>query len=648
VSLAGEVREVVVIGGSFERYAPDALGVKFFGAKTNVASSSSSEDASASDLSPVRAAMKKLRPDHPRKLLINAVLEGESFAERGERDEAMYAVCSTIAWLSPARRPEMTPEILAELLRPSLEVWASEADAEKPIEEEMEKAVEKFESAFDNRAEDDAKRFADAEKIRRGLKLDGQEVDEKTVNGTSRFYAVVQAPKNQYFVWNFAKQEVPLPGEGYRVVDQSLLFAVCKDFWSNCSDGFSLRTYEQGKDKIKSDRQIIDEYGSPALSVIGHLNLQESYFDIGTREFHRAMCPFRVTKAERDPDIEGWLTLFGASAHDKFLDWLALIPRLDQANSALYLEGDKDVGKDLFASGVAQLWRPNGPSKYNRLTSSRFNTDMFACPFVWLNEGIDSTIRHSSVFIRELVAATSHDLEGKYDNVTRVIGAIRLYIAANNDNVLATIASEDMSEGDLPAVVQRFFHVKADPRSATYLKDHKRDLRSWVEDDRIARHVLWLAKTRATELADGKFLVEGEASSIHRALINRGDKNELVLEWLANFIERPNKVLQAYASGGGPPLARVGDGGVFVNTKAFVDHQNIYRGGKELDRKLILLPGVASRILARLAGGRQRRFGDGRERYHAVNPERVFEWAERAQIGDVEVMKRNLAKVIEE
>lgn len=643
----GEPRDVVVVDGTHTRVSLADLGV-VLRTRTRVEPSPEVEAPpvlGVPDLGDVRLAMKKLKPDHPRKAMIEAVLAGESFALRGERDSALYAVCSTIAWFTPARRPEMTPQVLAELLRPSLAVWASEPDAEKTLEEEIEKAIEKFESAFENRAEDEKKRFADGEVVRRGLKLDGQPVTEETVNGASRFYSVIQTSENDYFVWNFGKQEVPLPRTGYYgPFGQRKLFGVCKDFFSNCSEGFSLKTYEQGKDKIKSDKQILDEYGTTAIKVVGHLDLQESYFDVATRTFHRAMAPLRVTKAERDPDIEEWLALFGASQREKFFDWVAAIPKLDQANSALYVEGPKDCGKDLFASGVAQLFRTSGPCKYNRLTTSRFNTDMFACPLIWLNEGVDSTIKQSNVFIRDLVSSTSHDIEGKGVDVDKVVGAIRLYIAANNANVLSKIADEDTSEGDLPAIVQRFFHVEASPEAVAYLAAKKQDLVSWVKDDRIARHVLYLAETR-TPKTDTKFLVEGESSTIHRALIHRGDRNEIVLEWLANLMEKPEKVIQVYRGQKQNPLALVGDGHVYVNTKALVDHQDIYRS-KELDRKHVLLSGVAARVLSQLAGGRQKRFDWGRERYHAINPECVFEWVERTQIGDAEVMKANLARVI--
>jgi hypothetical protein len=413
-----------------------------------------------------------------------------------------------------------------------------------------------------------------------------------------------------------------------------------------------LKTFSRGEEKNKSAKQIVEEYGSAALKLVGHLALQESYFDIVDRVFHEAMCPMRVLGAERDPEIEEWLVLLGASNPDKLLDWVATIPRLNEPNSALYVEGVKDVGKDLFAWGVSRLWRTQGAAPYANV-SERFNKEMFECPLIWLNEGIDGSAKASSAFIRRLVAATGHGLERKGQDVQPVLGSIRLFIAANNDSVLLSLANEDLGEADLDAVAQRFLHIKASPEAAHYLESKKRvdpnALKSWVQEERIARHVLYLAETR-TVTAGRKFLVDGEQSDVHRALINRGEKNELVLEWLTNFLEKPDKVMRLYQDKKEYPLAVVGDGGVFVNTKAFVDHQGFFRPttGKNSDHKLVLLPGIASRILARLSGGRQRRFGENRERYHAINPQRVFEWAERTQVGDVEKMKKNLTRLFSE
>jgi hypothetical protein len=634
--------DVTVVGGTFARSALSAL-VLIAPASAPASAPATATAAPAVDLDPVRKGMKKLKPDNPRKPMIDAILKGESFAERGERDDAMYAAASTIAWLQAARRPEMTPGVLVELLRPSLEAWTVEPDADKTIEEEMEKALTKFESAFEQRAERDAEqeaeRFKDANAIRRGLRFKGEEPTKEAVNGTARFFSIIQT-SNASYIWNFAKGEIPYAPIGYHgPIKESQLFNVCKDFWENSSEGYSLRTYTKGEERNKGVKQILEEYGSAALKLEGNLTLQESFFDIETRTFNEAMCPFRVVQPERDPVIEEWLTLFGASNHEKLLDWIATIPQLEEPNSALYLEGVKDVGKDLFASGVARLWRTSGPALYERV-SERFNKDMFECPFVWLNEGVDGVAKTSSTFIRRLISATGHSCERKGLDVQPVLGSIRLYIAANNENVLHSLASEDLGEADLDAVAQRFLHVKASPDAALYLESKKRDLKSWVKDDRIARHVLYLAQSR-TVIAGRKFLVDGEQSDIHRALINRGDKNEIVLEWLTNLMESPERVLQQYATRKEQPLAVVGDGGVFVNTKGFVDHQTLFRTP---DKKLLLLPGIASRILSRLSGGRQRRMGESRDRYHVINPERVFEWADRTQLGDIETMKANLSR----
>lgn len=651
VKLKDNIRDVVVIDGTFARCGGDivpkiarrvvaASTAQPLGSEEPAPAPSTpkpvASSATAEDLEGVRASMKKLRPGHEHKKMIDAILSGESFAEPGARDDAMYKAASTIAWLTAARKKTMTAEVLAELLRPSLEVWAAEPGAEKTVEEEMEKAVTKFESAIDNRAAKEEADMRSADAIYRGLRMGKYAPKKGVLNGSVAQLAVIQE-RNKVYVWNFAEQDVRLSPEGYRgPFDREMLYNICKDLWSNASQKFDLTYTDKGQEKNKTDRHLIEEYGTAALSAVGEFSLQSSFFDIETRVFHRAMCPMRPLEPRFDPTIAEWFKLLGASNPDKFLDWVATIPKLDEQNSALYIEGIAGVGKNLFASGSSRLWRTTGPSKYENI-SGPHNADMFACPMVYLDEGV-SVKPGSSAFIRSLIGSSEHTCNQKYVPVHKVIGCVRLIIAANNETVLTQLANEDLSEADLDAVAGRFLHIKATPEAADFIRAHKAELKSWLQDDRISRHILHLANTR--EVVPGKrFLVEGLQSAIHRALIDRGDKTEIVLEWLTSFVMDPMKVIQSYKAARRQPLALVGDGGVYVNTKALVDNQSLFR---KVDEKRQLLPGVIARILARLAGGRQKRFGE--QRYHAINPTRIYEWAERTQIGDIEGMKANVEK----
>lgn len=641
----GEMRPVTVLDGTFERYTLKQLGLRSLkGTKPTPLVVPS--PTGPIDLEPVREAMRRLKPTHKHKKTMTAVLDGESFAKKGERDTVMYAITSTIAWLSAARKKEFTAEVLAEILRPSLTVWAEEADAEKTLEEEMAKAQAKFQSALDNRAEDDARRVKDAEAILSGLRSAGAEVTKTQVNGTAVNHAIIQ-DRNKLYVWNFGEQEIPLEPIGYHgPIDKECLFNVCRDLWKNKTPTFNMRYLnDKGEEKSKTDKRIIEDYGTAALDMVGELALQKTHFDVVTRTLHRAVCPLRPLTSEFNPLVDQWLRLLGASNIEKFLDWLAVMPRLDEQNCALYLEGKQGVGKNLLAVGLSRFWRVTGPCKFE-IAASSFNADMFSCPLIFFDEGAKESksqnIRgQSSTFIRSLIGSSEHSLNQKNQPIQKIVGCVRVLIAANNENVLSQIAGEDLSEADLEAVAGRFLHIKADSQAAqAFLVENKARLKSWTEEDLITRHVMHLVETR--KIVPGKrFLVEGETSSIHRALINRGDRNELILHWLASLVTDPKKIENVYRAKKEEALALVGNGEVLVNTKAYADNYKVY--DTEVSR---IAPGAASRVFANLSGGRQvrPRIDESRVRYHAINPERILEWVERTQLGDIEKMKENIER----
>jgi hypothetical protein len=621
-----------------------------------VESKSVSSKQPGDSLDNVRQWMQKLRPTHPCKQAIEDVLAGRSFSEPGSRNDTMYQVCSTIAWLTPARELEI--EDLVELLRPSLAVWAAEPTAEKSLEEEMEVAARMFESAIENRAEKDNARNQVLAGVARGMsRVIGRQVEQaepskghekvenksETEDDEQKLEQVLSAAVVQYrsnfYCYSFGNESRRVGYYGPYTKEEFL--TQLKSCWENADEAFTL-DYENDKGDVKDKThvRILKEYATGADKLIGHIDLQESYFDLETLTFHDAKCPFRVIEPAYDPLVDEWLTLLGGDRQDKLKDWLAAVPMVNRPLSALYLEGPPGIGKsDLLAPGVARLWRETGPSRFADIIDH--NGDMFACPFILLDEGLPKRASQTSAFIRSLIAASEHTYREKYIVNHKVMGCVRLMIAANNDRVLAHLANEDLNEVDIEAITDRFLHVKTDDEPAKWIRTMNKKSRSvideWKTQDKIARHVLWLRHNRT--VPEGKrFRVDGEAEEIARALLVSGDRQEIVLEWIARFCLEPKRLADFYRQAKKVPMALIGNGQVLVNVQALLDCSDKYRPGLK-DR---LGPVTIGRVLIQLSDSK-RRIGprEDRIKYHLINFENVKKVAETLQL-DWGTMYRNV------
>ena len=208
-------------------------------------------------------------------------------------------------------------------------------------------------------------------------------------------------------------------------------------------------------------------------------------------------------------------------------------------------------------------------------------------------------------------------------------GCIRLVLAANNDRMLAF--DEELSAQDLDAVARRFLHINtAQAKAFLASLGGRAATEGWIARDMIAAHALWLRDNRKVQpSSDGRFLVEGTATRVHRQLATQGSTAGLVIEWLARFLDAlPSMRNMIVASG----FARVEDGELLVNTRALTDFWGVFiKSPKDV-------PGTTTlgRALGNLAKGEHR---IGGARYHVINMEFVFDWAETQLMHDLDKMR---------
>lgn len=596
------------------------------------ASLSAPQPATQIALDRLRKSLEKLDKDNHNKAAIDLLLAGESFADKGDRDNMLQRVCSTVAWMPEAKGIEASD--LAELFRSSLEKWAEEPDAEKSVEEEIEKVVDKILRAQQDKHDVDERRKEDYDELRSVLKAHDKEIKSNADLDFIESHAVIQK-RTSFFVFNFDVNEYVGPF----VKDEVVTYL--RQAWQNAPPSFDL-TYvnAKGERKQKTMTAIMRDYGHIAEHLIGEMNAKKSYYDVAENTFYEAIARVRPNlEPEFDENIDTWLRLLAGEQAEKVLDWIAAVPQIDRQCCVLYLDGVSGAGKGLLAAGLARLWHAGGATPLINVLGN-FNADMFRCPLLFLDEGLPKRAGSASQEIRALVGASTFTFSEKFVSNRVVLGSIRLLVAANNDSVF--FGNENLSVNDLEAVVGRFLHVKANRPAALWLEKHNKDNKlteSWVQEDKLAKHCLWLCANR--KIKPGKrFLVEGVSmDAMHQKLVTQGEINGLVCEWLTRFMDEPQKLYQVYSTKDRMPLAQIGNGKLHVNTQGVVDAWEVYLGDKAKQLSVTQIGGVLKRLSAGVdrLGTRTDRI-----RFHDIKTDLVLGWARDNQIGDDANMMRNL------
>ena len=373
--------------------------------------------------------------------------------------------------------------------------------------------------------------------------------------------------------------------------------------------------------RYKPVDEMIEEYATVARKIVASMMEPVSKYDPVTQIFCEAACPLRSTRPAFDGRIDKWLRLLGGKDADKLLDWVATTTRLDRVTCALYLDGPKDFGKNMFAEGLARLWG-NAATELRSLTGN-FNSALLNSPLVFADEEVPANM--TSGFLRSLVGSSSRALKRKFMPEAELLGAIRLVIAANNADLLK-FDDEDFSEEDIKAVAARILYIRPDPGTGDYLRSlgGRAGTQGWVEGgDKIAAHALWLRENRVVKTGS-RFLVEGEIGTIHRRLMTHGSIRGLVIEWIAKSL-----MLETFTAN---PGIQFGGGKLYVNA-GYVKStwENTIGDKRPPSLKKI---GQALRPLAQAE--KHLRLGKGRADFYDLRLEPIFEAMRELQVGTLE------------
>lgn len=591
------------------------------------------------------------------KELFAQILQGNSFAPAGARDQTLQRVASIIAYIAPDRDAY---ELARDILGPSLSTFEPEDLGKYTQEDRITWAAEKIQ-----RAQEDARRdritterhnkalaevlLKDARSAaRRDQRLGPSPQGAYTEAEIKSFAAqqnttpeafnkrwVIQKGQN-FYVYVNGDYQLPLQ---YLELDNSLP----RDLSPAVANGFvKLDTLTaKGEPRSKTTKEILSDYSSVARTIVARLDLTYSYYDENTQTFYEAACPIRPLQAQYSKEVDTWLRLLGVNKVDLLLDWVATVTKLDKQSSALYIQGDASTGKTLLGQGLARLWHAAGPTELVRVLGD-WSADLARCPLIVADEQIPQSFKgqRTSAELRSLIGNSARTLTRKYAHNADLVGAIRLILSANNADML--VFEESLSQADLEAVAGRFLHITCHGPVGLASKNYldQTDTSGWIDDDIIAKHALWLRDNR--QVTPGKrFLVEGSAKDVSKQLATRGGVAGRVAEWLVRYLcETPTSTLAAAKSS--PQLSGlciVGNGKYLVNTNAIVMFWEQYAKSK-------VVPSTPQ------AGGALRNLSIkqtkcGTKRYFEIDIEAISSWAEANLIGDGAMIQEKISQVLE-
>ncbi len=579
---------------------------------------------------------------------IRRLLKGSSIEEKGNRDFALTKICGIICYLT-REVTEFTRDdleyIVNTLMRPSLEAWVGDSEGDTNLEREMEKAVDKLTriKAKDTDNQDAGLReLAKALRTRRNPKspldseVSGSEPEEELDRAGLLQCGLIKHGTFTY-VWDW-------PNNRYYkrfVKEQSDLRAVLRDCWPEADRSCPFKhsvVNEDGKSMELATAQLERLYSRAAEGSHYSFCVPQTCFDEIEREFIINPAPYRQHEPVHNEDINKWLKLLGGEKYYETLcDWLAGLLHLNKPCAALYFDGPPGCGKSLFGLGATQLWSDIVPL-YESMVD-RFNQALLTSPVCLVDEGINSTNRNSSMVLRRLIAQGSHAVNWKGGPLLKLHNHIRIVIAANNDRVLLSGREEKLSEADAHAMSERIIYMKIDNDDArNFFIDKNRGDRltaSWIKGGGFARHVLWLGANR--DLSNtGRFLVQGSSDRMANKFSFQGEERGEVLDWIVEFCDQPD--LGKYkVSKNEVKAAEIGNGIVAVNVSALY---NILKAAElRIPRRTLL-----EHISAVASSSVQVRTGNVKARYQAIPVEKMIEYADTFDIGDVDRIREHASR----
>ena len=571
---------------------------------------------------------RRVRWSGSRDRIIGAMLrslgKGESFADKGGRENARFLLCETLAEIWPALDVDRTAELFRSSLTAMHESDTLKGGVEGTISEvkyKLGRAKKKAETVVNDRETQRQTRQARTMHSARGDGGDTSYTSEDLAEIAAKQSCSVEELSNRWVAYkdgtayflNLAGYQGPFGKEDARALSPIYLSPIEGANAYNPPVG-------RGSRSIKSYVDLCSQYGTIITEVEASLVHEYSFYDAETGKLTEVTAKRnpKLTPTRHDT-VEQWLTLMGGNQAAKLIDWVAAAPRLGRQCCALYLWGAKGVGKTLLCNGLAALWGLRDITPLDVAIDS-FNERLARMPLIVADEYLPD-VRDISGKLRELIGSKNHTLRRKYRPEASLFGAVRLIMLANTPHLLDL--KGDHTKEDLDAIAERFLFVNCDKQAATYLEALPQSEKDAMLDYKIAEHCLWLSLN--WEIDEGKrFIVEGSLGEANLNISINNERTALICEWFVEYLSSPEQFQNSPRLNG---LVALEDEAIWANAYAIQKAWTLYMDGNPLTARAI---GISLKTLtARGDESYKRKKVNGQQRgFYKIDTDLLAKWSE--------------------
>lgn len=571
--------------------------------------------------------------------VLGKLCKGEAFAEPGDIDNKIFQLCQDLA----EEMPDADPASIAEHFAVSLQLmaWKGEYPITR-VQEKLERALENItaenaeEQAFENAARRIRIREAfAATNPARELSYSEEEIQEFVLackcsrdELTKRW--IVQRGGSFYVLGPKANYSRPY-------TEKDVYAAIVRDLSPADTAGVEISIETEKGQRRKTLSELMADYGSVATNTILDLRASRASYEPITKTFTEAPCPLRDLEPTFDADVDAWLRIAMGDYIEDVRNWIAQVTDLNRTCAALLMIGPRDSGKTLLACGLSRLWCDSGPTPLESAIAE-FNDKISACPLIFADEQMPKDFRgfDRTAEIRRFISDLSRPLKRKYMPEATIIGAIRLVVAANNDTILAM--REHLSAHDIEAIGDRFYLVRINEKQAVVdgVPQFDKagieisepayflslcDTRSFVQEDRIAKHALWLRDNYPIR-RDGRFLIQSKDREFYRGLATQSGLRSAVCEYCIRYLLNPSRVDVRGDFG-----ILIKDGDLLVSASTMLDTWDIYVANEHVPPTGILSRTISELSLKQRHCAKPLKKGNGH--YYLIDRKHLHAWGEK-------------------
>jgi hypothetical protein len=488
-----------------------------------------------------RLLRRKSESDQQIAIQLQQVLRGEIFAQPGSIDTTLYNISKCLSRELPYASPRSIAEHFGTSLQLMAQTWPDYAMTVEQAAEKISRCQVKHKER--QLAEEQQRIVAEKTRIKQAFRSVQIDRDKPYTHQELEHFATLENCTQD----EMQKRWLIRAGSAlyFYVAGQYLGPATCKSDALNwceimlapaASLGVAIhQTDKNGKLFFKSVDQLVSDYGQIAKSIIIDTAATRAYFDAQAAEIVEAPFKIRV-KAQYSEEVNTFFKLLGGSKSQELFSWLARFPDLAQPSVLLFLFGAGGGGKSLTAMGLSRVFSLLGPTSLNDAMGS-FNDAILNNPLLLGDEDLprDHKGRIKTEDLREQVQSRQRSLRRKFMPVAKIRGAFRFMVAANDDNLF--MQAGDPSANDIDAFASRILMINIGDAESCAAKEYllRTPHTHWIDDDIMAKHIVWLYENHKWE-PKGRFGIVDPENRMKEALTTRTGTRFTITLFLVRYL----------------------------------------------------------------------------------------------------------------